>query len=279
MNRTLLQVQLMYGDMGKAEKKIADWLFLHSGEVLPYSISDLAEKCDSSEATIVRFSRRLGYNGYQELKLRLAQEKEKRVIAPTINSSDSCYEMFEKICNDAYLSLERTKKTLSSNAMTEAAELIGHARKTVLVGLGSSAAVAQDASNKFLRAGCNAAAYSDTHMQTIAVSQLGPEDVVIGISQSGSSKDIVEALKIAKARGAKTICITSKERSPIARQSDIVLLTDTEETRHSSLGLNSHLSRLVVIDALCYKIVYQNTGQAFSIGEGEAGLRSKRISE
>ena len=116
-------------------------------------------------------------------------------------------------------------------------------------------------------------------MQAIAVSQLRQGDTVIGISQSGSSKDIAEAMKTAKANGAATIAITSRERSPIARISDIVLLTDTEETRHSSLGLNSHLSRLVVIDALCYRMVYQNSARAKGIGREEEELISKRIIE
>ena len=279
MNRTLLQAQLMYNDMGKSEKKVADWLFSHSGEVLPYSISDLASKCESSEATIVRFSKRLGCVGYQELKLLLAQERDKKVIAPTITGEDECFEIFEKVCNDAYMSLERTKKTLSAASMTEAAASISCARRVVLIGLGTSASVAQDASNKLLRAGCNSSAYSDTHMQAIAVSQLKPSDVLVGISQSGASKDIVEAMKLAKAHGVKTISITSKEKSPIARQCVIVLLTDTEETWHSTLGLKSHISRLVVIDALCYKIVYQNSARAFSIGATEAELKSKRIAE
>ena len=279
MNRTLLQAQLRYNDMGKSEKKVADWLFSHSGEILPYSITDLASKCDSSEATIVRFSKRLGYSGYQELKLFLAQEYEKKVIVPNITGADDCFSIFEKVCNDAYMSLERTKKTLSAESMTRAAKLISEARRVVVIGLGTSSQVAEDASNKFLRAGCNSSAYADTHMQAIAVSQLKAGDVVIGISQSGSSKDIVEAMKTARSHGATTISITSKERSPIARQSDVLLLTDTEETRHSSLGLNSHISRLVVIDALCYKIVYQNAAQAFNIGESEAELQSKRIIE
>ncbi len=279
MNRTLLQAQLMYNDMGKSEKRVADWLFSHSGEILPYSITDLANKCESSEATIVRFSKRLGCSGYQDLKINLAKEHDKRVILPTITGEDGCFEIFEKVCNDAYMSLERTKKTLSAEAMSRAAEAIGGARRVVLIGLGTSASVAEDASNKFLRAGCNSAAYSDTHMQAIAISQLTHGDVLVGISQSGSSKDIVEGMKAARSHGATTVSITSKERSPIVRQSDIILLTDTEETRHSTLGLNSHLSRLVVVDALCYKIVYQNSARAFNIGESEVELRSKRIIE
>ena len=279
MNRTLLQAQLMYEDMGRSEKKVADWLFSHSGEVLPYSITDLASKCESSEATIVRFSKRLGCRGYQDLKLTLAKEHEKKVVAPVITKDDDCFSIFEKVCNDAYMSLERTKKTLSAENMSRAMEAISSARRVVLIGLGTSAQVAEDASNKLLRAGCNSSAYADTHMQAIAVSQLKAGDVVIGISQSGSSKDIVESMKVARAHGATTISITSKERSPIARQSDILLLTDTEETMHSTLGLNSHISRLILIDALCYKIVYQNTALAHSVGESEAELQSKRIVE
>lgn len=279
INRTLLQAQLLYDNLGSAEKRVADWLFSHSGEVLPYSITDLASKCESSEATIVRFSKRLGCAGYQDLKLTLAKEHDKKVISPTITGEDDCFSIFEKVCNDAYMSLERTKKTLSPEAMTRAALAIGDARRVVIIGLGASASVAEEASNKLLRAGCNSSAYADTHMQAVAVSQLGEGDCVIGISQSGSSKDIIEAMKTARARGATTVSITSREKSPIARQSDVLLLTDTEETRHSTLGLSSHLARLVVIDALCYKIVYQNSERAFNIGESEAELKSKRIAE
>lgn len=269
----------MYSDMGKSEKKVADWLFSHSGEVLPYSITELASKCDSSEATIVRFSKRLGCSGYPELKIALAKEHEKRVIAPTITAEDDCYAIFEKVCNDAYMSLERTKKTLSQSSMTAASEAISSSRRVVVIGLGASASVAEEASNKLLRAGCNSSAYSDTHMQSIAVSQLRVGDTLIGVSHSGASKDIVEAMKNARAHGAVTISVTSNDRSPITRQSDIVLLTDTEETRHSTLGLSSHISRLLVIDALCYKIVYENSSRALSIGVSEVELQSKRIVE
>ena len=280
MNRTLLQAQLLYDDMGKSEKRVADWLLSHPGEVLPYSITELAELSESSEATIVRFSKRLGYSGYQELKLSLAREHESRVVSPTVTAEDSCFEILEKVCNDAYLSLERTKRLLVADAMTAAAEKIAAARKCVLIGLGSSASVAVDAANKFLRAGCNSYAYGDTHMQTIAISQLTAGDVVIGISQSGSSKDIVDGLRLARSRGASTIAVTGTERSPIVRQSDIVLLTDTEEVRHGSVALNSHISRLMVLDALCYYIAYRNGERVTgSLRENELTLESKRVRE
>lgn len=278
MNRTLLQAKSLYGEMGKAERRVADWLFSHPGEVLPYAIRELATACQTSEATIVRFSRRLGFHGYRELKLSLASEAEKKIIVPNITADDSCFDVFEKICNDAYLSLERTKKTLSADEMAAAADAIATANKVILIGLGSSASVASDASDKLLRACCNSASYGDTHMQTVVVSRLSPGDVLIGISHSGASKDIVDAMRMAKERGATTISITAKERSPITRQSDIILLTDTEEVRHSSLGLSSHLSRLLVLDALCYRVVYKNEEKVRTVLQAaETSLREKRV--
>ncbi len=280
MNKIILKAQLLYGDMGKSEKKVADWLISHPGDNLPMSISELAELCESSESTIVRFARRLGFSGYAELKISVAGEQEKKVVLPTIDENDSCFEILGKICNDAYLSFERTKRTIAPENIAAAANLIAGARKTVLIGLGSSASVAQDAANKFLRAGYEAYSYGDTHMQMIATSRMREGDVLVGVSQSGASKDIVEAMKLAKSRGISTICITGTERSPVTKQSDIVLLTDTEETKHSSLALSSHLSRLVVIDSLCYYLVYRNEANRGDFeNENQQSLRSKRVNE
>lgn len=280
MNRALLQAQLLYDTMGRAERRAADYLLAHSGELFPHSISELAALCGTSEATIVRLSKRLGYGGYQEMKLALAQDTEHRTVSPNIRREDSCFQIFEKVCNDAYLSLERTKRTLSEEALNQAARAIGSASKVVFVALGSSAAVAEEAANKLLRAGCDVAAFSDTHMQTIAVSYLNAGDVAVGVSQSGSSKDIVDALKLARSRGATTVCITGRERSPVMKYSDIVLLTDTEEIRHTVLAVNSHISRLAVVDAICFRIAYDNEARIRSSGvTNESSLQSKRIAE
>ncbi len=280
-NRTLLRVKLLYDEMGRSEKRIADWLLAQPDGVLPLTITEFAKACQSSEATVVRFSRRLGFAGYQDFKISLAQESGAGAkVAAKIEEEDSCYEIFQKICNDAYLSLERTKKAIPPKRLDDAAEALANANKIVLIGLGASAAVAQDMANKLLRAGCNAIAYTDTHMQAIAVSFLGEGDVLVGISHSGASKDIVEGMRSARLGGATTICITGTERSPILKQSDIRILTDTEETRHSALSLNSHISRLMLIDALCYRVVSGNASRRERyISDNLGELRSKRIEQ
>ena len=117
MERTSLQIKVLYNEMGRAEKKIADWILANPGGLIPLSISELADKCSCSEATIVRFARRLGFDGYQALKISLAREDNPRDISESISPSDSCFEVFEKVCNDIYCSLERTRKVLKGDQL------------------------------------------------------------------------------------------------------------------------------------------------------------------
>ena len=277
MDRITLQIKLLYDKMGKAEKRIADWIFENPQKIISLSIIELAEQCACGEATIVRFAKRLGLNGYQELKFSLAAEDGSSPVNTNITAEDSAFEIYQKVCNDIYLSLEKTKSSLKADALSEAAQKICSANKIVIFGLGNSSAIAMDASHKFMRAGLNVTAYTDNHMQVIAASHLKEGDVAIGISHSGSSKDIVEALKIAKDHGGTTIAITNTGKSPILKQSDIVLSTTAEETQYTVLALNSRIAQLAIIDTLYFYIVCNRSEEALnSIRETEHSLLSKK---
>lgn len=276
-NSTHLKIQLAYSDMSKAEKRIADWLMANPGEIISLSIVELAEKCSSSEATIVRFAKHLGFSGYQGLKIALAREDGTKIVNKTITGDESCYEIYEKICSDIYMSLEKTKKSLDEAALSSAAEKILSAGRIVVFGLGNSASVAIDASHKLMRVGCNAVAYTDSHMQAIAASQLCENDVVIGISHSGSSTDIVDCVKIAKNKGATAIAVTSKGKSPLIKAADISLCTDADETRYSILALNSRIAQLAIIDTLyTYIIIRSDEKSMAAIEATEKALMSKK---
>ena len=185
--------------------------------------------------------------------------------------------MYEKICSDVYLSFEKTKKSLNADSLLLACRKISSANRIVIFGLGNSASVATDASHKFLRAGLNAIAYSDNHMQVIAASHLTENDVAIGISHSGSSKDIVEALKLAKEHGASTICITNTGKSPILKYSDIALFTSADETEYSILALNSRIVQLAIVDVLYHYVVFNHSEKALeSIKDTEHALLTKK---
>ena len=277
MDKISLNIKLLYSEMGKAEKRIADWIEQNPGKIISLSIVELAEQCKCSEATIVRFSKRLGLSGYQELKISLAAEKGGSAVSTHITKEDTAYEIYEKVCNDIYLSLEKTKNSLNPDAIALSAKKLCDAGKIVVFGLGNSASIATDASHKFMRAGLNAVAYSDNHMQVIAASHLCCNDIAIGISHSGSSKDIIDALKIAKEYGATTIAITNNGKSPILKHSDIILSTSADETQYNILGLNSRIVQLAIIDTLYFYVVYNRSSEAMeSIQNTEHSLLSKK---
>lgn len=277
MDRISLQIKLSYDKMGKAEKRIADWIFENPKKIISLSIIELAEQCKCGEATIVRFAKRLGLNGFQELKFSLASENGDSPASTHITAQDSAFEIYQKVCNDIYLSLEKTKSSLNEKLLGEAAEKICKADKIVIFGLGNSSAIAIDASHKFMRAGLNAIAYTDNHMQVIAASHLKENDIAIGISHSGSSKDIVDALKTAKEHNATTIAITNSGKSPILKQSDIVLATSSNETQYNILALNSRIAQLAIIDTLYFFVVYNRSQDALkSIHETEHSLLTKK---
>lgn len=277
MDKTMLNIKLLYKKLGKSEKKIADWLFENPNEILSLSIVDLADRCGCSEATIVRFAKKLGFSGYQGLKISLAQETNSTSVSTNITNNDSLEEIYDKVCNDIYCSLERTKMVLNTDTLEEVCKKISSAEKIVIFGLGNSASIALDASHKLLRTGCNAYAYSDNHMQVIVASHLTSNDVAIGISHSGSSKDIVEALKIAKESGATTVAITNSGKSPIQKYSDFTLFTASDETKHNILALNSRIAQLSIVNAIYFYLVYNKSDKALeSIKETEHSLLTKK---
>ena len=279
MESILLKIKRLYPEMGNSERKIADWLIANFQEIIGLSINELAHQCGCGEATIVRFSRRLGLSGYQELKLKIAQESANTAQGGVlgVEQDDSCYDIFNKRIRDIAVALENTKSVLSPALIEKAANTIKDANRIVIFGLGNSASVAVDAQHKFLRAGLDAIAYCDNHMQAIAASHLHKGDVAIGVSHSGASIDVVDALKTARETGATTICITNFGESPINEHSDIVLNTRSDETKYSILAMSSRIAQLAIFDAIyTYIVMHSNKAAVRAIKDAESALHSKK---
>ena len=278
MKSIILNIRSEYENMGRSERKIADLLTTDPRSILPLTITEFSEKVGCGTATLVRFSKRLGLSGFQALKLAIAQEtstlsNDKDLISP----DDSCYYMFTKRLREIQVALQKTRMILSPSAMDEAAKKIMRAKRIVIFGLGNSAAIAHDAQHKFLRIGLNAAACSDNHLQSIIASHLEPGCVAIGISHSGQSVDVVEALRLAHINGATTICVTNYGTSPITEVSDICLFTQSEETQHSILAMSSRIAQLTIFDAIySYIVSTTDSGALEAILNTETALKEKR---
>ena len=279
MKSIILNIRAKYDEMGPGERKIADLLIADPHSILPLSISQFAEKAGCGNATMVRFAKRLGLSGYQDLKLAVAQEistlsSETDQISP----SDTCHAMFTKRLRDIQIALQKTRLVLSPSAMDAAAKKIMEAKRIVIFGLGNSAAVAHDAQHKFLRVGLNASSCSDNHLQAIIASHLDSECVAIGISHSGQSVDIVEALKLARMCGATTICVTNHGKTPITEVADICLFTQSEETQHSILAMSSRIAQLTIFDAIyTYIVANSDSGAVAAIRNTESALKDKKL--
>ena len=278
METILHKIRFSLDTMGPAERKIATYLLDHTDEILGLSITDFARRCGCGDATVVRFSRRLGLEGYQELKLRLAGEvNATSTISAEIDQGDDCLTIFHKRMEEIQSSLRNTASVLDAEKLDAAAETVMRAERVVIFGLGNSAAVAQDAAHKVLRLGIAAQSCGDNHMQAIVASHLKRGSVAIGISHSGASKDIVEALQLCKVCGATTVCITNYGEAPIVDASDIALFTSSDETKHSILAMSSRIAQLAIFDAI-YTYIVLNTDKASrqAIYNTEFALKSKK---
>lgn len=277
MHKTILNIKTHYDTLSKAEKKIADFLLQNPNDILPLYITELANVCGASEATIVRFAKHLGYDGYQQLKISIAQDSKSRPVNENISQDDTAEDIFQKVCDDIYCSLEKTKKAIDCDSLENCCNAILHSNNILVCGLGNSASIAIDASHKIFRLGLNAHAYTDNHMQIIAAAHTDQNSVVIGISHSGCSRDIIQALETAKRNGATTIAITNFGKSPIDKLSDIILRTVSDETNYRILGLSSRIAQLAIIDAIysCLVCRLQNSNE--QIAKTELALKTKKI--
>ena len=278
MESTLHRIRANYGKLGPSEKKIADYILKNEQQVTSLPLNELAVLSGSTAATIVRFSRRLGFKGFTDLRIGLAGEI---ISTSSINSkitkNDSCFEIFNKRINDISVSLWNTESVLDPKQLELATKSIMKANRIVIFGLGNSAAIAQDAAHKFLRLGLNAQACTDNHLQAIIASHLDRNSVAIGISHSGESTDIIDALQLSKIGNATTVCITNYANSPIVSNSDICLFTKSDETSHSILAMSSRIAQLAIFDAIyTYIVLHADKASINAIYNTETALKSKK---
>ncbi len=279
MESIIHKIRYLYGQMGPAEKRVADYILEHSDEILEMSISELAARCECGDATLVRFSHRLQLDGFGMLKIRLAGElRQTSAFGGNIKEDDSPYVIYQNRIMDITASLNNTQAVLDPDQLLAAADAIMRADRIVTFGLGSSSPVAQDAAHKLSRLGLVAQACTDNHMQALVACHLKRGSVGLGISHSGASKDIIEALELCHTCGATTICITNFGKPPILNVSDIVLFTKAEETKRSILAMSSRIAQLAILDSIYTYIVLNSEKKVNrAIFNTEYALSTKKI--
>lgn len=241
-----------YDDLTKSEKRIADYISEHRDEIMGQTVAEIAQHTGSAEITISRFCKKLGFGGLQSLKIALASELSSPAETPygDIGKEDGEAAVAGKIFRNITDGLQDTLKILDFTLIARAVELLQGARRLAIYGFGNSATVCKDMETRFLRFGMAVQAFSDAHMQVTSAALLDEHDVVMAVSHSGATKDILESVQIAKARGAKVIAITSYAQSELARRADIALIGMGREVNYRSEAAASRLVHMAIGDIL-----------------------------
>ncbi len=235
----------------KSEQKVADYVLANPHEVIHMRIVDLASEANVSEPTVVRFCRALNYDGFQDFKLTLAQGLASNTSFEkfSLDTKDTVIEFKQKIFDSMIGNLINIREQLDPETLEEAIDVLAKANRVEFYGFGASAPVCADAQHKFYRLMISAAAYSDPHMQTISALTLTQGDVVVAISQTGRTKDLLHTVKLVKEAGA-TVITLCPGTTPLAELATIPIHVDVEEDKDLSTLMSSRVVHLVVIDIL-----------------------------
>lgn len=245
-------IRAVINSLSDKEKVVAEYILKNPQQIINQTITGLADNCNVAEATIFRLCKRLGFTGYQAFKIALASV----VVTPMENIheeillDDSIGTIQRKLFSSHIEALNDTLSLMDENSLQKAVEVITQADKVDFYGSGGSAIIAQDAYHKMIRTGIWCTHHSDAHLQVMSASLLTPQSVAIGISHSGSNKEVIDAIKIAKDTGATTIAITDYFKSPLTKEADITLFTLSKETKFRSESMASRLVQLAIIDTL-----------------------------
>lgn len=236
-----------------AERNVALYILSHLDDVIRMPIAVLAEKAKTSEATIVRMCRALNFSGFKDLKLSIA-------TAPTLEISrnhnfelekeSSILQMIQTIEMHNIDAIQRTLMINGERELEKIIHQINNARKIVFIGIGASAIVAQDFEHKLKRINKNCETIFDSHGQLIAATHATNEDVIFAISYSGETKEIINAVTVAKENQATIITMTHNKRNTIQSFADYALYVVSNEADIRSSATASRIAQLTLIDIL-----------------------------
>lgn len=248
MDKLSSRITSIKNDITRQEEKIIAYLQIcNLKEVTYWSISEFSATVGVGDATALRFCRKLGFKGYQDFKLFLAQETafDDRIVNSNIA---------EIIAEEMISTLKSTLELTDLNVTNRVAKMFMEARSVYIFGGGSSGITAMEMRSKLIKSGFNVVAETDPHFQSMITSTLNEKDLIVFISVSGSNKDLISVAQIAVANKVKCVMITNYLRSPLAEYATEILHTVSKEDPTNGSSLISKVSQLFTINVLCNSI-------------------------
>ena len=251
IKNVLEMVRAAMPDLRKSDSKVAKLILADPFRILETSLAEAARLADVSQPTVIRFCVAVGFTGYQEFKLRLAQSLAlgRPATHSVISGTDSLGSVADKIFEYTLTSLDWARQHLDREALSKAVDVLAAAESIEFFGFGASGIVAEDGQQKFPLFGVPCRAQSDSHQQIMTASMMRPGDVVVVISNTGRTRQLVEAAQVARASGGTVLGIVGAE-GPISAECDVTLIVETLDNTNVYTPTTSRVAALVVIDIL-----------------------------
>lgn len=264
--------------MAPADRQIGQFILDNPDEMLRLSSAALAAATGRSQSSVVKFSQKLGYDGYQDLKLAVSQANAREwpvpagMIHSTIEMDDGFGVVLQKLIGSKLLSIQETIAANSEAGISKALDALNAARRVHMAGVGASSLVARDFSYKLQKLGRYAFHDSDSHVQMGSVSALGPGDVLFALSYSGTSIETLRIAELAAKRGATVISVTRLQENPLMNVADIRLYTVADEERARSSAITARDAQLALTDLLFLLLVQRQPDANDYVHNSEASV-------
>ena len=258
-------ISSQYFDLTNSEKKVADYVLGHRIDVQYMSISELAEEANVADATISRFCRRLGLPGYNAFKLELARASMAARTglqrAPVSPAADGFSALCKQVLGENISALEQTFRLVDPDQLMRAVELIERSRRVVCMGQGGSMVLAQEAWTLFSMVSSKFVYVPDSHLQINTLAVMEADEAVLYFSYSGSTRDLQDALEVARARRVPMILVSRFPKSPGGQQADVVLQCGVNESPLQPGSVSARMAQLLILDLLFQQLCSRNQDQ------------------
>lgn len=283
----LKKISAQLETMAPADRQIGQFIIDNPDQMLRLSSAALAVETGRSQSSVVKFSQKLGYAGYQELKLAVSEAKAQEWQTPagmihgTIEVGDGYLTILQKLLGSKMQAMQQTISVNNEADIEKALEALHDARRIHLAGVGASSLVARDFSYKLMKLGRNVLHDSDSHVQMANASTLGPDDLLFALSYSGASIETLRIAELASQRRATVIAVTGLQDNPLARVADICLHTVGDEDRVRSSAITARDAQLMLTDLLFILLVQRQPDANDYVHNSETAvsvLKAKRLS-
>ena len=249
--KLLRQIKNTLPELRKSEKLVADFVLKDPKSVITMKTAEASSAIGISEPTLIRFCKALGFSGYQEFKINLSQQlaADDYFVMYEIEEDDSIHELCEKVFDTTISEILNVRSQINQNILEESIETLANANRVEFYAFGGSAPVAMDAQHKFFRLKIPSSFITDPHIQFMSANSLNENDVVVAISQSGTTSALVNSVKILRKAGVKVIGIMPGN-TPLANICNYPLTINVGENNRISKPNTSRIAYTAVIDVL-----------------------------